>query len=459
MKKIAVIGSGISGLSYAWFAQKLNPEAEIHIFEKDKWGGRSGSVEIGPFKADEWNDAIYQKTPAVEMISKELSLELTDLQKEASHDYIVKDAMLAKYPESKRGFRFNSVLFLPENLKILSSYKKTFSLWEAMSVFEAGKTLFTENFAEYFSSAFTRGYFLSEAEDTEFSSIFNDIFFYMSQKESVEKSVESAASKRKTLWETLSSHYNYLPESMEPKIFHFDKQVSFSNGMAVFFDSLRENLKNKNVQFISARISNMMKKGSQWNLYAKNKKFGPFDFVYSSVDALSLARIIKETDKELSKKLNEMKYNSFTTVFSLYPAKQIRLKGHNIFIPRKEKSPLGKVTLLSNTFKHYKNKDYFLLKSFFLGDHDLFSDEEMHQLLMKELKKFTGLAGNPDQFKVFRSQVPRYFTGYHQWKTEVFEKVNALKNFDISGIDFYHPFIDQILDHSMKRAVENSPSA
>lgn len=458
MRKIAVIGSGIAGLSYAWFVKKLNQNDEVHVFEKDKWGGRSQKVEIGSFTVDQWNDSIYQKTPSVEMLLSDLqsSLSLMELKKEAKSDFIVKDAMLGKFPDSKGSFRFNSTLFLPENMKILSSYKKSFSIWESMSVFEASKTLFTENFAEYFSSAFTRGYFFSESENTEFSSIFPDVFFYMSQKESIERSVELAAEKRKSLWEIASSQYGYSYTSKNPRIFYYDSPVTISNGMFTFTEAIRDALKSVNTQFIPARISNLTKKGKQWNLYAKNNKYGPFDFVYSAIDAVSLSTILKEADKETAKLLKEMKHNSFTTIFSLYPAKQIRLKGYNIFIPRKEKSPLGKVTFLSNAFERYHSKEHFLIKSIFLGDHDLFTDEEMHNLLKKELKKFTGLSGDPLEYKVIRSKAPLYFTGYNQWRKEIQKRMNALGNFDLGGSDFSHPFIDQILDHSMKRAVENS---
>ncbi len=48
--KIAIIGAGISGLSTAWYLQKLLPNASVHLFEAgDKVGGVIQTVHTDPF--------------------------------------------------------------------------------------------------------------------------------------------------------------------------------------------------------------------------------------------------------------------------------------------------------------------------------------------------------------------------------------------------------------------------
>ncbi|MCK6594586.1 MAG: NAD(P)-binding protein, partial [Bacteriovoracaceae bacterium] len=50
MKKIAVVGSGISGLSAAWLLQNhsaSNKACEVHLFESsDYLGGHSNTVDV-----------------------------------------------------------------------------------------------------------------------------------------------------------------------------------------------------------------------------------------------------------------------------------------------------------------------------------------------------------------------------------------------------------------------------
>ncbi|GMG20478.1 unnamed protein product [Ambrosiozyma monospora] len=58
-KTIGVLGSGISGLTYAYYLSKLNPQIQVNIFEKAK---RSGGFINSP-KAESNKDVMFEKGP------------------------------------------------------------------------------------------------------------------------------------------------------------------------------------------------------------------------------------------------------------------------------------------------------------------------------------------------------------------------------------------------------------
>ncbi len=460
MSRIAIIGSGISGLSFAYFYLKKNPQTHIEFFENPLPQNPGHLTELGPFQADLHHDMIFQKNPALELILREpeISLHAQEAGKDAQTNYIVKDLIPSKVPRSKSGFRFNSILFLTESIKTLSNYQKVFSLWDSMSFFEATKTLFMENFSEYFTSAFTRGFLFSEAENTEFAAVFPDIYQYINQNLKVEKAVESAIEKRNNEWLSLAQAYSLPADGLTPRAFYYDNPIVLKEGMPGLMKGLRDYLKIHGTKFTSAKISSLASKAKTWTLHTKNNKIGPFDMVFTDIDADYLSAIIKEADKELSGELKKMKYNSYSVIGSVYPAKQIRLDGGHILIPRKEKSPLSRVTLMSNLFPQYHHKESFFTKSYLLGEHDLFSDDELQDILKRELKRFTGLKADASLFKVVRLRAPQYFPGYTNWRALIRTKISALENLIVSGEDFESMLTDRLLESSMKKALENEKS-
>ncbi|MFM8454377.1 MAG: NAD(P)-binding protein [Gammaproteobacteria bacterium] len=59
MKKIAIIGAGLSGIT---LAKKLSQKVDVHIFEKGRGiGGRMSTRYADPFVFDhvDWSESLY----------------------------------------------------------------------------------------------------------------------------------------------------------------------------------------------------------------------------------------------------------------------------------------------------------------------------------------------------------------------------------------------------------------
>ena len=70
--RIAIVGAGISGLSTAWYLQKLLPNASIHLFEAgDQVGGVIQTVHTDPFLIEKGADNFATLMPdAIQMVDE-----------------------------------------------------------------------------------------------------------------------------------------------------------------------------------------------------------------------------------------------------------------------------------------------------------------------------------------------------------------------------------------------------
>lgn len=70
VRKIAVVGGGISGLAAAWFAKQLAPDADVTVFEgSSQLGGKLAAGEVGGLRVDLGAEAILNLRPeAVDLV-------------------------------------------------------------------------------------------------------------------------------------------------------------------------------------------------------------------------------------------------------------------------------------------------------------------------------------------------------------------------------------------------------
>jgi oxygen-dependent protoporphyrinogen oxidase len=103
--KIVVIGGGITGLSAAFYIQKLFRERhlniELTIVEKsDKLGGKIDTLHKQGFVIEKGPDSFLARKPSIVALTKELGLdpELTGMNPQAGSNYILQKGHLHKMP-------------------------------------------------------------------------------------------------------------------------------------------------------------------------------------------------------------------------------------------------------------------------------------------------------------------------------------------------------------------------
>ena len=156
--KVAVIGSGISGLSAAYF---LSKKYKVDLFEKeDRFGGHSHTIDI---KLNEYTNKIHadigfivfnKKTyPNLINFFKEIDIEieksnmsLSFMSKDIDLEYCGK-GLKGIFSHKKNLFNFD---FFKMFLEILKFYKKSSKLNEFNKDISLGEYLINEKHSEYF---------------------------------------------------------------------------------------------------------------------------------------------------------------------------------------------------------------------------------------------------------------------------------------------------------------------
>lgn len=421
MKKFAVVGAGISGLSHAYYLRKQIPDSEVDIFEFSHWGGvistrrhKEVIFEAGP-------EAYLMRTPLLLQLTKELQLEneLIRASKESATRYIVKEGRLVKLPTGPLGFLFNSVLFFPEKIKVLLAFRKKFNLWQNMSVFDAVKSMSTMTAAEYFASAFCRGVFGSEAEDLEFAAILPELYSAIRKEDSLAKAMKKVAHEKKAYWE----------KELGENAYHgFEKGlVSFRGGLETLTTKLKDFLKEDHLSHIrQSKVSSLHKSGSKYLLHSKGQKYGSYDAVFLAIPAKQAAEILRNENKETATLLQKMQYSPITVVVCGWDKKNFSAKGFGFISPRKENLPILGTQFVSNIFAGRAPENQFVTKTMIAGDNTLFSDDELAERVLSAHKRLYKISAGPLWYEVihYKQGLPRYFLGYTEWKQNVLEKLN-----------------------------------
>jgi len=420
MQKIAIVGAGISGLSAGYFLKKQESENNIKIFEADSFGGQIQTIEKENTLFETGPEYLHLDGLLIDKLIKELNLtdELLKATKAEKQKYTIKEKQWYKFPNEIEEFPKSSLIFIGRKLKIKSFLKKKLSYWDTMSLFDMFKTIFAEQGAEYLGSGFSRAIFGSEADDIEFSSAFPNFYKNLLSEESVYKALEK----------TVLEKQNYLKEKLNIKEINQKETglYTFKNGMRTFTSALKENLLNQKVKFEKIRISKITKIKSEYFIYAKGQKFGPFDKVIFSVPPAELGKIFREMDKTLSRSFLQIEKSDLTTVTTVWNRKDFSQSGFGFVTPRKEKINILGATYLSNLFPDKYEKKQFVVKSFFSADTDLFQDEEIEHMVIEAFGRLFKIKNQPIISLVHRVKtgLPKYSIGFSKIKKEINEQLN-----------------------------------
>ncbi|HMV34528.1 MAG TPA: FAD-dependent oxidoreductase, partial [Turneriella sp.] len=197
---------------------------------------------------------------------------------------------------------------------------------------------------------------------------------------------------------------------------------SMQGGLITLVNALQQNLEKAGVKFVPDKIARIQK-GSSGKpvLSSKAKSYDTFDRVVFTGNTGDLAYIFREHDKELSRRLGELKYSPINVVYSCWNKKEFSSSGYGFLVPRKERAPILGSIFASNVFPGRAPEDRFLTKTMVSGDSELFKDEELASLAQESLGRILKSRATPLWSKVYRHRpgIPRYAPGYGEWKREV----------------------------------------
>jgi oxygen-dependent protoporphyrinogen oxidase len=204
---------------------------------------------------------------------------------------------------------------------------------------------------------------------------------------------------------------------------------SLKDGMQQMVDALVANLDAGSLK-TSASVQTVIPQDNGWTVSA-GYQTDHFDAIIIATPAQAAAVVLETADAELARELAGINYSSSVTVTLGYDEKVRRSlpQGFGYLVPRSEGYRMLAATFVHNKFPHRAPENRALIRGFLGGARDEqileASEEEILRIVRAELQKIIGLTAEPLFARVYkwRSAMAQYSVGH----LERLQRIEALR--------------------------------
>jgi oxygen-dependent protoporphyrinogen oxidase len=431
MKKVVIVGAGISGLSTAFALEQLaageNIDLEVTIVEKElRCGGKIWSIQDHGYLCEWGPNGFLDNKPATLELCEQLGItpELQRSNDNARKRFVYADKQLHQLPE-------NGLMFLRSQL--LSWFGKMRLVGEIAVPAKKGGD--DETLAD-----FGRRRLGSEALNKLIAPMAGGIFAGDPETMSVQSCFPRIVELEQTYGGLLRAMLKMARQKQRDK--KAGKQVasaagpggvltSFDDGIQVLVDSLHQNVKGKSLT--GNKVTRVLQReGGGYLVELENGKELEADAVVSAAPAYAAAAMLAGLVPEAAKLLAEIPYAPMNVVCFGYDRKDLTcdLNGFGYLIPRQEHCSVLGTLWDSSIFTQRAADGKVLLRSMMGGatnpDAVQLTDEQVQILVQADLKRIMGITCTPEFVRIFRHKraIPQYVVGHAQ-RLEAIEKALA----------------------------------
>jgi protoporphyrinogen/coproporphyrinogen III oxidase len=402
MKRIAIIGGGISGLSAAYGLEKqrrAGAEVEYALYESSpRLGGVLVTDNVDGCIVEAGPDSFLTEKPWAMDLCEELGLadQLIGSNDSDRKTYIVTRGKLIEMPD---GLMFMvPTKILPTVLSPLFSWKTKLRM--AREWFHPPHMA---NSDETVASLVERHYgpeMVDLLADPLLSGVYGGEASQLSVRAVLARFAEMEA-KHGSLGRAMLAARKSATQNGSRPLF-----TSLREGMQQMIDALVATLP-KEALSTNAQVQAVSPENGSW-IVSAGFDTDQFDAVILAVPTQAAANLLGRASAELASELRGITYSSSVTVALGYD-KKVRdslPQGFGFLVPRSEGKRMLAATFVHNKFPHRAPDDRALLRCFLGGARDeqilSLSDEDILQKVRDELKQIIGLSAEPLFKRVFK---------------------------------------------------------
>ena len=443
MKRIAIVGGGIAGLSAAFYleqARRGGAAISYHLFEAGpRLGGILHTQRIGKFVVEAGADSFLTEKPWARELCCELGLEseLIGSNDSARQTYVLISGNLVPLP---KGLQF----IVPATAAAMTS--EFFSAQAQQQIAREVEVTPRARDTDESVAAFVERHFgrelLERVADPMLAGIYGGEAERLSARAVLPRLV---AMERSTgsLIRGLQAPIESAPiESPAPRVRSSEPDsprpgaifTSLRTGMQRIVDALVHQLEPDCIH-LNCAMQNVSRQNGGWFLAGEPE---PFDDLILAVPAWAAGQLLRATHSELARALAKINYTSSMTValgFEAATLRRVRARntqlpaGFGFLVPRGEGRSLLACTFVHHKFPHRVPEDGQLVRLFFGGArHEAaltLSDDEAVALARHELESITGFNAAPTFHRVWRW--PRAMPQYDVGHLELIEEIETLQ--------------------------------
>jgi oxygen-dependent protoporphyrinogen oxidase len=437
MKRIAIIGGGIAGLSAAYYlekARRAGANLQWVLFEKsDRLGGVIQTERRDGFVIEAGPDSFLSIKPDASRLCQELGLGDQLIQ---SNDASRKTYILVK----------GRLVPIPHGLEFMVPTR----VWPmaATPLFSFSTKL--RMAAELFSSArkdagdesvgdFVRRHFGQEMVDRVAEPLLAGVYGGNAERLSIRAVLPRFAEMERQhgslVRATLKAKALARPVAKPQLLF-----TSLKNGMQQMVEALTAALPQSSIRMGQQNLS-LRPVNDDWQIESAGTS-ERFQEVLLAAPAPAAAGLLRQFHPVLIEGLAKIEYTSSAAVALAYDQAELPA-GHGFLVPRSENRKIMACTFVHKKFSHRAPEGQKLLRCFFSSSRmpDLLShsDDALQQFARQELKEILGLAAEPKFARTFRwdRAMAQYETGHLDRVAEMEKIIAAMPGFHIVGNSFH----------------------
>jgi oxygen-dependent protoporphyrinogen oxidase len=442
MKRVAVIGAGIAGLSASYSLEKKAKDAgiELNIDLIEKQGRTGGNIVTE--KADDLvieggPDCVFSEKPAALKLCEELGLENQLLKtnedkkgtfiywKEELHD--LPEGVMLMVPTMIKPMLFSSLITLTGKLRIgieLLIPQKTDLTDETLAQFVTRR--FGRELLDKIAEPLVAGIHAGHPETMSIRSSFPR---FVALEEKYRSLIKGMLIRKKEM--------AAITRGRKPKYTMF---MTIKDGLQVLPDTIRNSLKATALK-LDVEVASLSRNTDGLVLNTDRGLLRPYDSVVIATPSYVASKIVNDVSPELASQLDEIPYVSTATVSLAYSTSNIdqSLNGFGFLVPKISKRRIMAATYTSNKFSYRAPEGKFLIRVFVGGASNeslvFQEDKKIIKMVREELEDILGIRAEPLFAKVYKWEkaMPQYTVGHLDRLSHIEETASKLPGLYLAG--------------------------
>jgi oxygen-dependent protoporphyrinogen oxidase len=413
MKRVVIVGAGISGLSIAYRVQESCPAVSITVLEKQgRPGGAVWTERQDNFQVEVGPNGFLDSKPSTLNLCRALGIEdrlVPASEASGRNRYLWWNGKLEPLPRSLRSFLSTPLLSWRGKLRLLSERfirRSGIDVDESIDAFvrrRAGREA-----AEVLADALVTGIYAGDPEVLSLRACFPRLAAMEREYGSVLRGMAHTSRQRRT-----------AKTSGEARTAG-GRMWSFPEGLRLLIEMLRDKLNSPPVCDIRVDHLELSSAEGQpaWNVYGNHQ--WPADVVVLTCPVFQQAAIVKDLDAELAKRMETIAYNHVTVAALGFRQGDIPrpLDGFGFIAPQRTRRDILGVQWCSSIFPQRAPQGMVLLRAMCGGwnrpDIASWDDERLGQAVRAELRLGMGISAAPIFQRIIRwdRAIPQYRLGH-----------------------------------------------
>lgn len=456
MKRIAIIGGGIAGLSAAFYLEKARrngAELQWTLFEKsNRLGGVLQTEQRDGFVFEAGADSFLTAKPEATQLCRELGLgDQLIGSNEGRKTYILVKGKLVPIPQGLE-FMVPTQIWPMATTPLFSFGTK---LRMAAELFSSVR----KDASDESVGAFVRRHFGQEMVDRVAEPLLAGVYGgdveALSIRAVLPRFAEMERDNGSLVRATLKAKAKRVAAPPQPMF------TSLRNGMQQMIDALVQALPQSSIRLQQQEIS-VRQVNDDWQVESSGIA-ERFQAVLLAVPAPSSAGLLRQFHPALIEGLSKIQYTSSAAVALAYDQAELPV-GHGFLVPRSERRKIMACTFVHKKFANRAPEGKRMLRCFFSSSRMpellTYSDEALQQIARQELKDILGVTAEPIFARTFKwdRAMAQYAPGHLDRVAEMEKIIAAMPGFHVIGNSFHGIGVPDCIK-SARMAVEQITSS